>query len=326
MRLQIQGSVLITSDATGSRRYDLDARTGQAEGLPVLVAAHPEPSTLNPFRQDPCGEALSEIRGGCFARGFTRPGRPDHWTAQPSQIGVYDLSLTQLACLEPNLRLSDTSLALSPDASQVAAIHYGAGIQILDVATGRTLHTHPGQIGSGVSWSADGRWLAAGDTGQGGGELYLLEHSADGPLTRHALARPSSRVPLLDASFCSTFSPDGRHVAFSSVAWGRRGITVYEVISGTERWAHRLPTLPGEGEEEEHWQALSVAYASGGAVLLVGIEEGCRAYRASDGTPLPTLPCAGASTPYFAPHDAGRRVYYTRGGELASEPYPATWP
>lgn len=322
MKIRIHESLLIACDAETLRLYDIEG------GEPTLVAERRRPGALSAFTEDPTGERVTEVRNGLFARSFTAPGQKGHWAEQHSSVGLYDLSLAEVACYDVGRRLDDPTLALSPDGARLASVTYGAGVVVFDARTGEVQLEHPGQIGSGVSWSPDGRAIAAGDTDQSGGALYLLdlegEAGSDERLVRRELPKPSSRTPLYDSPYDSVFSPDGGLVVFSNAAWGIRGVTAYDPTGGEERWAVRFE-MSEENEEAEFWDALDLAFAADGAVVLAGIEEGVRAFRANDGAPLTTLPCEGASSLYFAPDDIRRRVWFTREGELAWEGYPDDW-
>jgi hypothetical protein len=199
---------------------------------------------------------------------------------------------------------------------------------VFDARTGARLYQAAGEISSGVAWSPDGRLIAAGDTDQGGGELYLLELSADGATTRHKLPKPSSRAPLYDSPFAAAWSPDGASVAFGSVAWGMRGIVVYDVAARVERWSLGFALGGGdedEDEEQETWEALDVAFVAGGAVVVTGLEGGLRAWRAADGAPLTTLGCEEATTTRFAVDEARRRVWFEVDGEVVWAAFPDDW-
>jgi hypothetical protein len=319
MRLRVSGDCLVACDAQWVRVYEL------RDGALALRWERREESALNAFSPDPSGEQVSRVEGSLFARSFTAPGQPGHWAEQRSGVAVYDLALGERARFDAGLRLEDTALALSPDGLHVASVDRGAGVVVLDARSGERRWEHRGELGSGVSWSPDGRALAAGDSGQGGGELYLLELGADG-VRRRALAAPPRRVPMGDAAFCSLFSADGARVYFASAAWGLHGVVAYEVATGEVCWS---ASFEGGGEDEEddsgEPRALELALVSGGEVLLVGIAGGVRAFGASDGAGRATLPCAGASGPWFAPHEPSRALWFVRDGALASAPFPGDW-
>lgn len=318
MKIRIHQSLLIACDAQDLHLYDIFG------GEPVLVASRSEPSDINPFGEDPTGERVTRVQSGLFARSFTDADQEGHWSARHTQVGLYDLSLNEVARFSTGQRLDETSLALSPDGARLASVQSGGGPVIFDARTGEVRHSHEGHMGSAAAWSPDGRTLAAGDSGQGGGELYLLDLDAEGTPSRRALPRPTSGSPLYDSPYCAGFSPDGALVAFTNAAWGSRGVTVYEVVSGQERWSIKTGMLE-ESEDEEFWFALELDFALGGSVLLVGIEEGLQAYRTKGGAPLSALPCEGSTTQYFAADDLRRRVWFTNEEGLAWESYPEDW-
>lgn len=318
MRLRIAGSSLIGCDSEVVRLYDV------SDGTARLVAERRDPSVLNAFLPDPAGEKVSRIENGRFARSVTAPGQSGHWASQRSTVAVYDLTLNEQSRFESQ-RLGDRSLALSPDGEVIASVARGAGVVGFDARSGARRFEEPGAIASGVSWSPDGRWIAAGDTDQSGGQLYLLDMTADAGERRRALPAPSSRAPLFDAHYESLFTSDSQLVAFCSAAWGQHGVVVYDVATGTERWSETFMAEGDDEEEVEEWNSLELDLAADGRVLVAGIEHALFAWRVADGEVLTTLFCEGASALYFAVDEERRCVWFIREGAIASEPWPENW-
>lgn len=317
MPLLVHRDILIAGDLRGLKAYDIgDPRA------PRLVASLDEPSAPNAFAPDSAGEQMSGVCAGLIARSFTAPGQDGHWAEQHSSIGVYDTALRPVARLPLGIRLDDRSLALSPDGTKIASVARGEGVVVLDARSGEVLAQHEGEIGSGVSWSPDGRWIAAGDTGQADGELYLLDMQAQGSAARVALPAPSCGAPLYDSPFESAWAADGSLVAFSCAAWGMRGVAVYDAGTAQERWSDAFEMAD---EDEEEWRALRVAFAADSTVVLVGVEGGLRAYRAADGQPLTSMACDDEGGIEFAADDLRRCVWRIVDGAPVSTPYPPNW-
>lgn len=317
MRLRVEGDRLVMSDEEGVRVYDLSGPG------PALLAQAQVAALANPFAEHKDGEQLSEVRGGVFARMFTVAKGKKHWTELPTHITLYDMALTPLVTYAVELRLDAASLSLSPDGAALASVDYGGGVVVFDARTGAILRSADGSIASGTSWSPDGRMIAAGDTDQDDGALYMLELDDEAELTRHDLPAPSSEVPLYDSPFASAWSPDGALCAISSAAWGERGVSVYDVAACDERWSAGY-RLDGD-EDAESWSALEVAFVAGGAVVIAGVEGELKAWRAEDGVELSAMACEGASSACFAADEARRCVWFDRGGEPAREDYPEDW-
>jgi hypothetical protein len=317
VRIILHEDILITSDEQGVQVYALGA------GAPVLSATFAQPTLQNPFALHRDGEALTAVRAGGFVRAFVSPEAP-----QKTQLARFDLSLRLLSVAPAAVRLNRERLDLSHDGARVAATAFGEGVVVLDAVTGAKISQSAGHMGSGAAWSPDDRLIAAGDSGQAGGALYLLALGAEDQVTRHPLPKPTSKMPLYDSPFDVAFAPDGGRVAFSSAAWGRRGVVVYEVATRAERWSVSFPMGGGgedEDEEQETWEALDVAFAVGGEVVLCGVEGRLQAWRAADGVALTPLPCDGATSTRFAADDRRQRVWFARDGALAWEPYPTDW-
>lgn len=319
MRLVMQGARLFASDAGGVRVFDVSQDEPEQLGaleMPGLVCMH----TLHGD-----GEQLSAA-AGAVARLFVGGEGASDWFDGQSRIAMLDGDLNVAAIHETGALLNGEALALSPDGAMVAGALHGEGVVVFDARTGAQLYHAEGEISSGVAWSPDGRLIAAGDTDQGDGELYLLELGADGVTTRHKLPNPASRAPLYDSPFAAAWSPDGASVAFGSVAWGMRGIVVYDVAARVERWSLGFALGGGdEDEEQETWEALDVAFVAGGAVVVTGLEGGLRAWRAVDGAPLTTLGCEEATTTRFAVDDARRRVWFEVDGAPVWAAFPDDW-
>lgn len=313
------GRRLVTSDAQRLCLYALD------DGTPRKQAEVAQPGEKPHFEQSAAGERLTH-GGGIVARSFTPRGLPGHWTEAPTSVGLYaEADLSTIAVLDLRQRLDHESLALSPDGRVIASVSRGAGAVAFDAHTGAQLWMLPGEIGSGPSWSPDGRWLALGETGQGGGELTLVDTRPEGggKPKKHVLPDPKAKLPLYDAAFRSVFSPDARWVVFTSTAWGAGGVSVYDVATRQELWSVRIATT-GDDEAESSL-APEVELALGGALVLAGQDGLVQAFRAEDGQELSPLEYEPTEARYFAADSTRRGVWVARAGEPELLPFPDDW-
>lgn len=314
------GRRLVTSDARRLRLHGLDG------GSPRMLAEVEQPGEVPYFEQSPAGERLTH-GGGIVARSFTPLGRSEHWTETPTSVGLYaEADLSTIAVLDLAHRLDHESLALSPDGRTIGSVSRGSGAIAFDARTGEQRWLLPGEISSGTSWSPDGRWLALGETGQGGGDYKLVDTrpEAGGDPVEHLLPQPTAEFPLYDSPFRSAFARDGRFVVFTGSAWGTGGVAVYDVATRQELWSTAID-VTGDDEESESWLAPEVDLALDDSLVLVGQDGLVLAFRAADGTPLSSLEFERADARYFAADSTRRGVWVTRGGEPVLVPFPDDW-
>jgi hypothetical protein len=282
------GRRLVTSDAQRLRLHSLDEAL--AGGSPRMLAEVEQPGEVPYFEQSPAGERLAH-GGGIVARSFTPLGLSEHWTEAPTSVGLYaEADLSPIAVLELAHRLDHESLALSPDGRTLGSVSRGSGAIAFDARTGEQQWLLPGTIASGTSWSADGRWLAVGETDQGDGVLTLVDTRPDGggEPVKHELPDPKAKIGLDDSPFRSIFSRDGRFVVFTSASWGTGGVSAYAVAARKELWSAAFE-LTGDDEEAESWPAPEVDLALDDSLVLVGQDGLVQAFRATDGKPISPL-------------------------------------
>lgn len=309
-----EGRKLVTSDVKGLKLYEL------GEGDPKQIAEVDQLGEVPFFEQSASGERLTHANG-LIARSFTPLGLGVHWADAPSNIGLYSASdLKTILVFDAKQRLDHESLALSPDGRILGSVLRGAGAVAYDAATGAELWRLPGEIASGTSWSSDGRYLALGETGQGGGKLTLVDATA-APV-KHALPPPSSSTGLNDSPFSSAFSRDGR-VAFTSSSWGQGAVSVYDAATRKEVWSLGISVV-GE-EDAEQWPAIELGFALDDS-LIVAVQNGlAQAFRSKDGTPLGKIEYEPADSQYFAVDSARRRLWIGRDGAPAYLSFPDDW-
>jgi hypothetical protein len=226
--------------------------------------------------------------------------------------------------LEVGERLDHDSLALSPDASRIASVSRGGGLAVFDATTGARVVSLDGDIASGTSVSPDGRHVALGETDQGGGVLTLVELPAGGgAAVEHQLPDPEYGSGLADSPFCSRFSADGSKLIFTSAAWGRVGVVVYDVATRAELWSSDMDMMGDE--EAESWPAAELDLALGDALVLVGQEGLVRAFTMQGGEQRTPLEFDPGDSRHFAADSRRRGVWITRAGEPVLVPFPADW-
>jgi len=133
--------------------------------------------------------------------------------------------------------------ALSPDGSRIAFFSerglFSVDLYIADVASGRVERTltntsldphyeSVGFISSAGAWDADGRRFAFGVVEHGRPVLSILDVST-GKTEREI------PLPTLGQIFSTTWSPDGRAVAFSAQAGGWTDLFIYNLETSTLR-------------------------------------------------------------------------------------------
>jgi len=139
---------------------------------------------------------------------------------QPGEVKLWDAANGKAKW---TLQTAATSLAFSPDGKHLASGGGGAGVRILDAASGRELLTLQGSKGSGVrsvAFSPDGRRLASA---LGDGTVMLWE-----------LASGQVYLTLKGhAAFvlCVAFSPDGKRLATASKD---KTVKLWDAASGKE--------------------------------------------------------------------------------------------
>lgn len=311
MRLCMMDGRLVGLGPEGARAWDVD---GEA---PAVVA---ERAYRNPWTDAwgwDVGGAFAQAPDGRVAVGTTR----EDGAVEVLVLGG-DLEVAFVTRVDTTLEL--WNLAWSVERGVFVGHLPGDGVVVIDAASGEVAREFDGHISSGAACAPGGRLVAAADSGQGGGELYLLDLDVDDPeAARRGLPAPTSRAPMFDASVCAAFSPDGARVAFTSVAWGVRGVAVYEVASGLELWSTQYEM---RDPDEELWDALPLAFADGGRLLLVGAEGTLRAFDAGAGDERSSLDGLGEDAPpYFAVDEARRCVWTTRDGAPLRHGWPSGW-
>lgn len=310
MRLICIEDHVVGADAHGLYAWDISGPS------PIRVATREDASPWTDTWGHEVGGTLSAPAGRSFAR--------LHVWGSECAVTLHDPSLAQPRRVPLTRRVQRWSVALSPDGATVAAHAEGDGVLLFDAHTGEVRRAFDGEASSGVAISPDGRWAAAGDTGQAGGQLYLLDLAeGDDEVARRDLTRPTARPPLYDASFEATFSASGALVAFTTAAWGARGVVVYEVASGAELWSTQYE-MPDPNDEI--WDALQAHFAHEDAWLVLAPEGGTlRAFGARDGAPLETLELPEATPPYLAVDAHRHCLWCTEGGALRRLDGPARW-
>ena len=308
MRLEIRGSTLFGFDGKGARAFAIE---GDA---PQLIAEREYKNTWF--------DALGlDVGGACAFVGEDHVAVATPTPSGQAEILLLDADLEIVSRVTTQARIEYWDLAVSPDGGVFAGHMYGDGVVTWDATSGKTIEEYEGHISSAAAFSPDGRYICALDSGQAGGEFYLLDLETEaGGDPRQMLPDPEAGQPLYDAGAHAVFSKDGALLAFTSVAWGARGVAVYEVASMSELWSLEYEM---EDPETDLWDAQEVAFSPDGKTLVVGVEGQIRAFDARNGEPRTSIEVDREGVPpYFALDSERRRVWVSHEGA----PYHYVWP
>ena len=159
--------------------------------------------------------------------------------AHPDRIGLYTVlasdgsALTRLT--SPTDGMHDIPGDYSPDGTQIAFVHVTSdqretGQLWMVNADGSNAHRVSDlQIGWGVRWSPDGRWIA-GDSNR---SLVIFD-AADLSAAPRVIKLPGPGLGL--PAFGASWSPDGSRLAFSVLARGSQPDIATIAIDGTDLW------------------------------------------------------------------------------------------
>jgi WD40 repeat protein len=145
-----------------------------------------------------------------------------------------------------------TGVVWDKEGKLVAVSGMTIGVQVWDIRLGKTVHVLavPGQHGSSIAWSPDGKWLA------GGGAAKTVVWDAESGKEKKELDTPGSAV---------SFSPDGEMLAVSSGAGVKLWATTFDkdpkAIPLTEArnlaWSHDGSGLYGMAMLVVKWASVS---------------------------------------------------------------------
>jgi hypothetical protein len=137
-----------------------------------------------------------------------------------------------------------------PPSAKDATSFIPAHAVVLDAKTGRVLHTITEPRGIFSSWPTvaaapdDRTFVIGGTTGPGAGFAFFTVRLDDQGRPGTARKVPVSMPQTTDGGLVSALSPDGRRLAFTSLASG--GITVTDIVTGLERtWTDRGSRVDG---------------------------------------------------------------------------------
>jgi RNA polymerase sigma factor (sigma-70 family) len=180
---------------------------------------------------------------------------PPHARTEKMIRAPADLPVTHSRVRLGTLRFRGGDFALSPDETTLAVCRWDGKVQLLNATTGEEVRRLAGndEIFRHVSFSADGRWLAAGSLV---GTVHLWDvatwqERGSWPST------PRSCVQVLD------FSPDSQTLAVSTIGYPVR---LCQVPTGTVR-----QTFGFADSVAFSLDGKTIACATGGRVLLHGL-------------------------------------------------------
>ena len=191
-------------------------------------------------------------------------------------LGVWDTArMRRAGSLGPRLPAPASSLAFSPDGLRIATVAdalgtYARAVHLLDARTGMPVgRPLPGLTRHGsqdVTWSPDGRYVAAGDYG---GDVLTWDARTGAPGPLHFGLKGN---PVLSVAF----SPDGRRLA---ATFDTQGTEVRDVATG------RLVAWLGRADEVR-W----VTWSPDGRLLVTGHYDGqARLWSTADWRPAGAL-------------------------------------
>jgi WD40 repeat protein/tRNA A-37 threonylcarbamoyl transferase component Bud32 len=270
---------------------------------------------------------------GAVFLAFRPDGREVALAADDTSLCLYDMMKGQARSLAPG---SDTrSAAYHPNGRQLALTH-GRMLQVVNLETGKVLHTvpHPAELHV-VAWSGDGRLVAAAcddrrvylwDAVRSGPQAVLEGHlarlntllfNAAGDLLASGNADGTTRLwdairgrPLLRALGCPLrFSPDGRRLAFQNGS--RTGI--WEVADGRECRVWHLGRIGNRTPWIGHRSPDCVAFSPDGRLLTAAGGGGVRLYDVAAAAEIADLPGPRHARAFFHP-DGTRLFTYGKAG------------
>jgi WD40 repeat protein len=233
------------------------------------------------------GKRLHRIPGlllGTSAAAFTPDGKTLVLLGEDRRVAVWDVAtgkeLRRLAAPSKNIQQA----AVSPDGKTVALFDADQSLLLWDVAADKERHRllgpadpkagRPGFIPSALTFSADGKHLAAGGMQREGLLIRLWQVSG-------GRERPSRFVPTANFSYL-VFSPDGKTLVVGNAQRG----SVYLLDAATGVQIRRFAAVRTNGQP-------TASFSPDGKTLAVVNGVGVDLVDPATGQVLRRLPCPG---------------------------------
>jgi hypothetical protein len=240
--------------------------TGGGEAAEVMVSSSSggRAVRLSVFSVIAGAAAMASVLTGCADQPAERSAPPRYSRATPAaaQRTPADSGLPVYPALRPPGRPKFIVAAATPVAvfdpprAKDATSYIPAQAVVLDAETGRVLHTITAPRGIFSSWSTvaaapdDRTFVIAGTTGPGAGFAFytvrLDDQGRPGATRKVAAPMPEAGPNSPDGGLVCALSPDGRRLAYTSMASG--GVSVVDVVTGRGRtWNGRGRRVDGLG-------------------------------------------------------------------------------
>jgi hypothetical protein len=199
--------------------------------------------------------AVASVLTGCSDHPAEPAIPPRHSAAAPAErkLPVYP-ALRPAGTPKFIVAATAPVAVFDPPSAKDATSFIPAHAVVLDAETGRVLHTIRAPRGVFSSWPAvaaapdDRTFVIGGTTGPGAGFAFytvrLDEQGRPGTARKVAAPMPEAGPSSPDGGLVCALSPDGRRLAYTSMASG--GITVIDIVTGLGRtWTDRGSDVDG---------------------------------------------------------------------------------
>jgi hypothetical protein len=237
---------------------------GRGEAAETMTSSNSggRAARLSVFSAIAVAAAVASVLTGCSDRPAEPAIPPGHSGAPP--VAAQNTPAERKLPVYPVLRPSGTPkfivaaaapvAVFDPPSAKDATSFIPSHAAVLDAETGRVLHTIKAPRGIFSSWPAvaaapdDRTFVIGGTTGPGAGFAFytvrLDDKGRPGTARKVAAPMPEAGPSSPDGGLVCALSPDGRRLAYTSMASG--GITVVDIVTGLGRtWTDRGSHVDG---------------------------------------------------------------------------------